>query len=87
MKLVLHGRAGRQKKAILWQRIPVVVEELGVATPERVRQHYHEKFGEPVGWHTVARYLRSLSYQGLLHEQVVTSGKGRNTVVYRLKNS
>jgi hypothetical protein len=85
MKLILHGKPGSRKKLILLDRLPLLVEELGVATPERIRQIYRRKHGEPVGWNTVARYLRALVNEGILEEQILTSGKTRNTVMYRLK--
>ena len=85
MKLIVHGRPGARKKVHLLERLPVIVEELGVATPERIRQRYRVKYNEPVGWNTIVRYLRRLVSEGLIQEECVTSGKNRHTVLYRIR--
>ena len=85
MTFVLHGRPGRKPKMIVREQIPVILEELGLAGTEHIRRRYREKFGESVGWHTVARHLRSLVDAGEIKEQVITDGNGRNTVLYALK--
>ena len=86
MSLSLHGKPGAKPKMIVRERIPLILEELGVATPKRICQRYRQKFDEPVAWTTIARHLRVLVAEGEVNEHVVTEGRGRNTALYALKS-
>ena len=70
---------------IVRERIPLILEELGMATPQHIRQRYRYKFSEAVSWNTVVRHLRVLLEEGVVTEQITTTGRGRNTVLYQLK--
>ena len=85
MSLILHKKPGAKPKLIVRERVPLILEELGLATPSHVRRRYLEKYGEAVAWTTVVRHLRALVQAGLVTEQVSTEGKGYNVVLYRLK--
>lgn len=85
MTLILHARPGGKPSMIVRQRIPILLEELGLATPERIRQRYRVRFREPVAWNTVARHLQALVDSGHAIEHVVNAGKTRNTVLYELR--
>lgn len=84
MNLVLHRRPGAKPKLVVRERLLVLLEELGVATPQRLRARYRERFGEPVGWNTISRHLRALVEAGSVREHTVTAGKRRNTVLYEI---
>ena len=84
MNLILHKKPGAKPNMIIRRRLPLIIEELVLATPSTIRRRHLEKYGEPVAWTTVARHLRVLVKAGIVAEQVSTAGKGYHIVLYRL---
>jgi hypothetical protein len=57
-------RRGRPYNSLIRDRILRILEELPIATPQRIKERYEANFKVPISWNTVANRLTELKDEG-----------------------
>jgi hypothetical protein len=57
-------RRGRPYNSLIRERILRILEELPIATPQRIKERYEANFRVPISWNTVANRLTELTDEG-----------------------
>lgn len=57
-------RRGRPYNSLIRERILRILEELPIATPQRIKERYEANYRVPISWNTVANRLTELTGEG-----------------------